>query len=295
MSNNTTGNYNTAVGLNSLFTNASGVHNTAVGRNTLYYSTGGYNAALGHGAGSSITTGTSNTTLGFEAGDNITTGSSNIIIGSGVDAPSATGGSQLNIGNWIKGVDGNIGIGVVPPTDTLSTILSVNGANIMGNSTSGSYLGNNVYYNGGWKRQFTSGTSLISHTNSGDITFRAAASGAADSAITFTTPLEIKADGRGLSQFTAKAWVNFNGTGTVAIRDSHNVSSITDDGTGVYKVNFTNAMSDVNYSAVASVNDTAKHSEPWTYLTGYVGISARITSSQNYEDGSIMACQVFGD
>ena len=46
---------------------------------------------------------------------------------------------------------------------------------------------------------------------------------------------------------SAKAWVNFNGTGTVAIRASYNVSSITDNGTGDYTVNFTTAMVDANY------------------------------------------------
>ena len=45
----------------------------------------------------------------------------------------------------------------------------------------------------------------------------------------------------------AKAWVNFNGTGTVAIRASFNVSSITDNGTGDYTVNFTTALADANY------------------------------------------------
>ena len=45
-----------------------------------------------------------------------------------------------------------------------------------------------------------------------------------------------------------KAWVNFNGTGTVAIRDDFNVSSITDNNTGDYTVNFTNALSDANYT-----------------------------------------------
>jgi hypothetical protein len=45
-----------------------------------------------------------------------------------------------------------------------------------------------------------------------------------------------------------KAWVNFNGTGTVAIRASYNVSSITDSGTGQYAVNFSTAMADANYS-----------------------------------------------
>jgi hypothetical protein len=45
-----------------------------------------------------------------------------------------------------------------------------------------------------------------------------------------------------------RAWVNFNGTGTVAIRASFNVTSITDNGTGDYTVNFTNALPDVNYA-----------------------------------------------
>ena len=52
--------------------------------------------------------------------------------------------------------------------------------------------------------------------------------------------------------YSARAWVNFNGTGTVAIRASGNVSSITDGGTGNYTVNFTTALSDANYSAVSS-------------------------------------------
>jgi len=47
-----------------------------------------------------------------------------------------------------------------------------------------------------------------------------------------------------------KAWVNFNGTGTVAIRASYNVASITDRGTGEFTVNFTTAMPDANYCAV---------------------------------------------
>jgi hypothetical protein len=45
-----------------------------------------------------------------------------------------------------------------------------------------------------------------------------------------------------------KAWVNFNGTGGVQIRAAYNVSSITDNGTGDYTVNFTTAMPDANYA-----------------------------------------------
>jgi hypothetical protein len=54
--------------------------------------------------------------------------------------------------------------------------------------------------------------------------------------------------------FGCRAWVNFNGTGTVAIRDSGNVSSITDNGTGNYTVNFTTAMPDTDYSVTANSN-----------------------------------------
>lgn len=50
--------------------------------------------------------------------------------------------------------------------------------------------------------------------------------------------------------YFCRAWVNFNGTGTVAIRASANVSSITDNGTGDYTINFTTALPDINYSMV---------------------------------------------
>jgi hypothetical protein len=54
--------------------------------------------------------------------------------------------------------------------------------------------------------------------------------------------------------YSARAWVNFNGTGTVAIRASGNVSSITDNNTGDYTVNFTTAMADANYSSVIAAS-----------------------------------------
>ena len=61
-----------------------------------------------------------------------------------------------------------------------------------------------------------------------------------------SVPVDTVVDG------SAKAWVNFNGTGTVAIRASFNVSSITDNGTGDYTMNFTTAMPDTNYSFLGS-------------------------------------------
>jgi hypothetical protein len=53
--------------------------------------------------------------------------------------------------------------------------------------------------------------------------------------------------------YSCRAWVNFNGTGTVAIRASGNVSSITDNGTGDYTVNFTTALADADYTPVLGV------------------------------------------
>lgn len=52
--------------------------------------------------------------------------------------------------------------------------------------------------------------------------------------------------------YAARAWVNFNGTGTPAIRASVNVSSITDNGTGDYTINFTTPMPDANYAVIGT-------------------------------------------
>ena len=56
--------------------------------------------------------------------------------------------------------------------------------------------------------------------------------------------------------YPCRAWVNFNGTGTVAIRASGNVSSLTDYGVGAYGINFTAAMPDTNYATIATIGRT---------------------------------------
>jgi hypothetical protein len=61
--------------------------------------------------------------------------------------------------------------------------------------------------------------------------------------------------GSAATAYGCRAWVNFNGTGTVAIRGSGNVTSITDGGTGEYTVNLTTAMPDANYAAVITCAD----------------------------------------
>ncbi len=94
------------------------------------------------------------------------------------------------------------------------------------------------------------GLKLTSDT-SGQIDFQSAGSTKA----TIDTSGNLKFDsgfGSVATAYGCRAWVNFNGTGTVAIRDSANVSSITDNGAGNYTVNFTTAISDANYSTVVT-------------------------------------------
>ena len=65
-------------------------------------------------------------------------------------------------------------------------------------------------------------------------------------------------------QLIPTAWVNFNGVGTVAIRDSENVSSIGDNGIGDYTINFSTPMADTNFSALLSMGHTT------AYNAGYL-------------------------
>ena len=78
-----------------------------------------------------------------------------------------------------------------------------------------------------------------------------------------------------------KAWVNFNGTGTVAIRAAFNVSSITDNGTGDYTVNFTNAMVDASYcvAGIAASSTTKADLCGAASTTPYTTTSARLLTS----------------
>ena len=73
--------------------------------------------------------------------------------------------------------------------------------------------------------------------------------------------------------YSARAWVNFQGTSTVTIRASGNVSSITDEGTGQYLVNFTTAMADANYSVTGSCN-FSNGTGMTDFATGLVSSSA---------------------
>jgi len=98
----------------------------------------------------------------------------------------------------------------------------------------------------------------------------------------------------------AKAWVNFNGTGTIAARDSENVSSLTDNGTGDYTVNFSNAFATTGYSAVVSqmrfsttsFNDITQI-EANGQLTG--SVTTRTSTTTANFDPAVVSITVTGD
>jgi hypothetical protein len=103
--------------------------------------------------------------------------------------------------------------------------------------------------------------------------------------------------------YSARAWVNFNGTGTVAIRASGNVSSITDNGTGDYTVNFTTAMADANYAFSAGTDNFNQVYPRGVGLFGTTPTTSGIrlkqaytlsfASSQTFEDTAIFTVIVF--
>jgi len=110
---------------------------------------------------------------------------------------------------------------------------------------------------------------------------------------------KVLADGRGLSQFTAKVWVKFNGVGTIAIDDSHNVSSLTDHGTGDHTINFSNNMGNTNYCATSGMEaisgsgcyyiDTAVE-----FAVGSLRIGIKHTNGSYYDKENNMVT-IFGD
>ena len=106
--------------------------------------------------------------------------------------------------------------------------------------------------------------------------------------------------------YMCRAWVNFNGTGTVAIRASGNVSSITDNGVGDYTVNFTTAMPDANYSVTGTSGGTTTYSDYsciqvlnslTAQTTALVRLDSRLftsaTAAMVHYDSAYMYAQIF--
>ena len=101
--------------------------------------------------------------------------------------------------------------------------------------------------------------------------------------------------------YGCRAWVNFNGTGTVAIRASGNVTSITDNDTGDYTINFTTAMPDANYSCVGQAHTpgTSNHifqapsGASGNQATGSVRIVTPLPNTGTLTDASFVQAAIF--
>jgi hypothetical protein len=95
--------------------------------------------------------------------------------------------------------------------------------------------------------------------------------------------------------YPCRAWVNFNGSGTVAIRASGNVSSITDNGTADYTVNFTTAMPDANYATFSTSNWVSGSNNQWNgglQLHPTVGPTTTAVRMQQSAIGDFAYCNV---
>jgi hypothetical protein len=94
--------------------------------------------------------------------------------------------------------------------------------------------------------------------------------------------------------YGCRAWVNFNGTGTPAIRASGNVTSITDNGTGDYTVNFTNAMPDAIFAATGSAGGAASINPRILGINNRTTTTVRVSSGQaSLQDESEISVAVF--
>ena len=87
--------------------------------------------------------------------------------------------------------------------------------------------------------------------------------------------------------YGCRAWVNFNGTGTVSIRASGNVSSITDNNTGNYTINLSVSMPDANFATTGTAHDVNTTSKP-RFIGSYSKATGSCSIAVSYQDGSLI-------
>jgi hypothetical protein len=136
----------------------------------------------------------------------------------------------------------------------------------------------------------TQSTGLPTPSTSGNVL---TSNGTAWTSSTAPSPASLSTASGSAPSYSARAWVNFNGNSTPTIRASGNVSSITDLGTGVYRVNFTTAMSDADYST-AGASDRVP--DGIVVVDTYSTSSVRVVSTNGgggFEDTATLTLAVF--
>jgi len=139
---------------------------------------------------------------------------------------------------------------------TTSTVSSGSASLTINSFVSGSSVSNGDYVVG---EGITPGTTVSSGGGTTSITLSAnAAATLSSDPVSFYTANKALSPGL-VAGGLCRAWVSFDGTGTVAINAAYNVSSITDNGTGDYTANFTTAMPDANYVVAGTTSDDNRH------------------------------------
>jgi len=184
-------------------------------------------------------------------------------------------------------VTGNVGIGTSSPSQPLS-VYGTDGSNNTALFTRSGGTTMYAYIDTGSNAGFFTGSNASGsgfYANSSDNSVRVMTAS--------SERMRITSDGRGLSQFTAKAWIRFNMSSN-SIDDSHNVSSISHPETGQTIVSLSNGLGYTNYCVVAS-SDYFYSGQ--TGCTDYYSSSFRIvnSASSSYTDTNKVSAIVFGD
>jgi hypothetical protein len=223
--------------------------NIAIGRGALNLSTiGSNNISIGTNTLALLDNASGNVAIGSNALDNNKTGANNVVIGNGAGDLIDNGSQNIIIG-YLADIGANSGF-----SGATNSIVIGNVARGLGSSTT--VIGNSNTISA---RIFGNIDMPSGFSASGDIRLHGAVVGST----TGTAP-----------KYFARSWVRFQGTGTVTINASGNVSSITDHGTGNYGVNFTTAMGDTAYAAVGNARRTTATIDANVSLTFIPGTTA---------------------
>ena len=184
--------------------------------------------------------------------------------GNGISIEAFQGNNTATKRNiWLNAYGGAVGIGTTSP----DAKLTVNGVGAFGDGsvsapgiTNTGDLDTGIYFSAANTIDIaTGGTAALQLDSSQNLKFNSGYGSVA-------------------TAYACRAWVNFNGTGTLSIRGSGNVSSVTDHGTGDFTVNFSSSMPDANYSVVAS-GDGPVNGQHCTAYVAYSNVRSTFSSS----------------